>query len=317
MISPLRRATINVPTGKMDEARAFYETVLGMNVFFQNLFESKEGIGGGEAELLGLQGDVRNRIVVLQQGDSTVGMVGLHEFLHPDMEIQPLVKSAGLPYPLIFVFAVEGIAGIQARAEAFGCEILMPVHEWEIPGKGMAKGLLFLDPIGVVMDLTEMPGSSAGSTIKISPVRRVTVPVPTGKMSQCRRFYEEAFEMKPYYDSIIEGKGERSGLGVGDYSVHLVSEQQAGTTEGMVGLIDYLEPKIDVRPYARSAKGAYPVAFVFLVDDMATVFARAAKLSPLVICPPLAYEVPGRGLMKGATLLDPAGVLVNLAELPS
>jgi len=319
MIWPVRRAAVNVPKGRMDEVKGFYETVLGMKLFYTNVFESRAGVRSGEAPLLGLEGDLKNRLVVMQQGQSMTGMVGLHEILHPPMDLpaQPYGKPEGLPYPLIFSLDALDIRAVESKAEAYGCQILMPVRERQIPGREPALGLLFLDPLGIVIDLTEVPGLAGTGAVGVSSARAFTVPVPTGTMAECRRFCEQALGMKPYYDAIIGGDGERSGLGLGKHRAHWVIEQQGDSTEGMVGLIEYLEPCMDVRPMARTPEGLFPVVFVVIVDDMADVYERTKELSPEVICPPYVFEAPNRGHLIGATLLDPAGVLIDLTEFPS
>ena len=103
-MASLRRVTVNVPGELAEQEKDFFEKGFGMNVFYENVFESED-----VSNLIGLKGKIKNKITVLQQGEETVGMVGLNEFVEPAVSIKVFEKQEGLPYPLIFVFMVQNI----------------------------------------------------------------------------------------------------------------------------------------------------------------------------------------------------------------
>lgn len=311
MIAPMRRVTVNVPSGRMEEVMAFYRDVFGMHVFFETVFQTKNG-QGGEAMLLGLNFDITNRIVSLQQGNTAAGMVGLHEFIEPPIDVKPFEKREGQPYPVVFIFSVENIEALHERVLKAGAKVISPPYPWEIPGKGMAKGMHFLDPIGVNIEFTEYLSDVEHPTPSVSPVRRVTIPVARGRLGESKRFYEEVMGMRVFYESDLEPD---PGLGAGDFPNHLASMQQGDSVAGMVGLIEYGHPEMDIKPFSRTPEGLFPVAFIFLTDDVEADFARAKAFGAPVVCPPVSYDIPQRGISVGTTFIDPNGVLVSLTQL--
>jgi hypothetical protein len=121
----------------------------------------------------------------------------------------------------------------------------------------------------MLMDLTQLPVDHPTNPVgDISAIRRITLPVPNGRMAEVIAFYTANLSLKVFYDAIIAKKGSDSGLGVGDYRVRLVSMQAGDRTEGMVGLMEYLQPVMPIDPFQPFANHCYPVAFDFVTEAL-------------------------------------------------
>jgi predicted enzyme related to lactoylglutathione lyase len=81
-------------------------------------------------------------------------MVGLLEYLEPEMEIRPFVKRQGHPYQVIFVFTVDDMGCVLSKAAAFGSTVIGR-RRYDIPSRGRADGAMITDPNGVLIDLTQ------------------------------------------------------------------------------------------------------------------------------------------------------------------
>lgn len=308
MISPLRRVTLPVTAETMEQSLGYYQQVLGMRTFYDQVQDS-EALGA----LVGLGGQGRARMVVLQQGDSTVGMVGLIQYIKPSLAIPRFDKPAGSPFPLHMIFSAQNVEGIRARAMTFGARVPLPPVLTHYPDRAPVQNMTSFAPTGVWTCTTAF-AQGENNEVSVGPLHRVALPVAKGDIEAPVRFYQDVLGMQIYYDAVIEQKAERSTLEVGDSRVHLVSLRQGDCNEGMVGFMEYLEPALPVPKLVREANGPYPVALVFLTDEMDDVYKRAREAAAPIICPPLVWDIPGRGRTREMTFLDPRGVLVNLIE---
>ena len=308
MISPLRRVT--VPTSRMDDTIRFYTDILGMRVFYDQVMTPEEG----EPSLLGPEGNRPHRLVSLQQDDYDIGMLGLIDYMAPELGVKPWPKKPDAPYPLVFVFAVDDARAIAAKAQQKGYPVVAPPHEWEIPDKGTAVGMSLLDPNGVLVEFTQLPAHDPDQRGPISPLRRVTMQVARDKMQPCIQFYEQALGMMTYYENIIASEPGQSSLGLpGVVKTHLVSLQQGGNRFGMVGLLEYLKPKVEVTAYAKKPGYPYEVILVFVVDNMDEVLARVAAYGGTLLARKR-YQIPQRGMADGTMIADPNGVAIDLTQ---
>lgn len=308
MISPMRRVTL--PTIKMEETIQFYTDVLGMKTFYDQIMVPESGT----QSLLGPEGNAPHRLVSLQQGDSTVGMLGLLDYMQPELGIKPFEKKPGMPYPIIIIFLVDDVKEIATKVRNSGYKIIGGPQKWEIPGKGPGAGMSFLDPNGILVELTQLPSRDPDQRGPISPIRRVTIPVAKGKMGESIRFYQKALGMKVYYDNVVVTDLDKSLLGIpGIVKTRLVSLQQGENRFGMVGLLEYFEPEMEVKPFVKRPGYPYEVIFVFVVDDMEDVLSKATALGSTVLARKT-YNIPQRGKADGAMITDPNGVVIDLTQ---
>jgi predicted enzyme related to lactoylglutathione lyase len=308
MSYPMRRVTI--PTVKMDETIQFYHDVFGMTVFYDQLMEPV----AGSPSLLGPEGDHPHRLVSLQQGDSVIGMMGLIDYRQPELNIRPFEKKPGSVFPLIVVFTVDDLAAVADKVRKTGCPIIGQARKWEIPGKGMGAGMSFVDPNGVLVELTQLPERDPQQKGPVSCLRRVTVPIVRGKMPETIRFYQEVFGLSVFYDGIVATPPGESMLGLPEaVETRIVSMAQGDTRYGMAGFLEYLEPDVQWQPFTKKAGYPYEVIFVFMVDEMDKVITKAKELGGRLLARKT-YEIPQRGKADGVMLADPNGVVIDLTQ---
>lgn len=309
MSYPMRR--ISLPTVKIEETIRFYQDVFGMTVFYDQVMEPVPGT----ESLLGPEGLKPHRIVSLQQGNSVTGMMGLIDYMQPELGIKPFVKEENGPFPVVVVFLVEDIEAVAQKVRKTGYRIVGGPSSFEIPGVGTGAGMSFVDPNGVLVELTQLPKKDPQLTEPISSIRRVTVPVVKGTMDKTVAFYEKVFGLKVYYDDVVVSEPDKSLLDLpGVVRTRLVSLQSNDERFGMVGLIEYLEPDVQWQGFSKKKGYPYEVIFVFLVDDMNDVITKATAEGGKLLARKL-YEIPQRGMVDGAMLEDPNGVVIDLTQM--
>lgn len=311
MINPMRRVTIPVPQEKWEDSLRFYQQVLGMEVFYEADFGTS-----AQAAMLGLAGPLDAHLTVMRYPGSEIGMVGLMNYRQPQVVAPVLGKPEGKPFPIYFVCSAQNAAEVHARALAFGSKVLRPPTVTQPFGGPSTRMMICLDPNGIYVELMESPINDTAPG-RVGPLRRVTVAVPSGMMDEAMEFYSHVMGLKPLIDRESAGTAEKSALGVGDFRLRIVSLQQGDVDHGMVGLMEYYEPQLDVRPLARAAGEPFPVTFIFLTDDVQAVLARVKEKGAPIVSPPLTFEIPGRGLATEMTCLDPLGVLLTFTQLPA
>jgi predicted enzyme related to lactoylglutathione lyase len=177
--------------------------------------------------------------------------------------------------------------------------------------------MVCLDPNGVYVELMESTVND-GVAGRGGPLRRVTIPVPPGTCDAAVSFYTDLMGLKPLIDRELSGTPQTSvlssSLGIGDFRLRIVSLQQGDVDHGMVGLMEYFEPKLKVEALGRAANEPFQATFVFLTDDIQAVQARAQALGAPIVCPPLAVDIPQRGQALEMTCLDPNGVLLAFTQ---
>jgi len=294
----------------MQASIKFYRDVVGMTVFYDQTFNPEPSI----ESLLGPEGNAPHRLVSLQQGDSTVGMLGLLDYMQPQLGTHPFIKKPGMPYPIIIVIFVDDAKAIAGRVQAAGGKVVGPLKEVEIPGRGTMAAMTFVDPNGVLVELNQFPHRDPQQAGLVSPLRRVTIPIARGKMEESIRFYQQVMGLKVFYDDMVVSMPGQSMLGIpGVVRTRVVSLQRGDSRFGMVGLIDYLEPEMDIEPLIKKPGYPYEVLLVFIVDDMAEVLSQATALGSTVLARKQ-YHIPQRGMADGAMITGPGGVVIDLTQ---
>ena len=307
MISPVRRTTLVV--SDMDQSLSFYRDLLGMQVFYDHEIQAE-----APAKLMGVP-DCRVRLVSLQSDDSVNGMVGLLSFLSPPIKPRSQIQEHISDPDAALLFMADDI-DIQStfhHLKQAGCEIVCPPLEYSVPERGPLCGFTCKDPDGLLLALMRFgPLGQPGGQVKASPTRRTTIVV--GDMEASLKFYQDTLGLRVFYDQEIVSEEEGRLLGVPGAGIRIVSLQAGTDEEGMVGLMQFIFPDVDPRAQVRSLAAAPDLFLIFLTDDILGVHARLVQSGADVKCPPIEYEIPGRGTSAGLTCYDPNGVLVEFTQ---
>jgi len=295
----------------MEESIKFYTDVFGAKIFYDQTMSNEPGV----ISLLGPEGSSTHRLVSLQQGDSTVGMIGLLEFQDPKIEVKPFAKKPGMPYPMVYVIRVDDVEQVAAKVRQWGCHIIRGPALHEVPEQGTSGSLVIVEPNGIVLELSQPPAWEPQHPRPTSPMLRATIAVAQDKMKPSIKFYQDVFGMSPMMDREITFEPGLFPLGdPGKVVVRLVVMQQGDSQVGNVGLMTYLEPDMEIEPFIKQPGSPYPVLFVFMVDDMDAVATRALSLGGTLIARKT-YDIPQRGIAEGATIIDPNGVVIDLTKI--
>lgn len=307
MISPVRRTTIVV--SDLEKSLHFYKDLLGMTVFYDQNIEAE-----ASARLLGIPG-ASTRLVSLQADESVNGMVGLLHFYTPEVKPRAVI-NAEISDPdtaLLFMADDIDVTGTYECLKNAGTEIICAPMVYDVPEKGPISGFTCKDPDGVLVAVMRFgEPAQAGGTVKASPTRRTTIVV--GDMERSIAFYRDVVGLKVYYDQRISSPEEGRMLGVKDAAIRIVSLQSGDSAEGMVGLMSFESPQIKSREAVGRLVSEPDVLLIFLTDEIEAVHDRMAAYGARVKCPPLEYEIPGRGISAGLTCYDPDGIVLEFTQ---
>jgi catechol 2,3-dioxygenase-like lactoylglutathione lyase family enzyme len=309
MISPSRRTSIIV--GDMDKALRFYRDLLGMNVFYDQVVDAE-----ATGQLLGVPG-AKIRIVSLAVGGSTNGMVGLISFLSPSLAPRQEARSITTDPDVLLLFMSQDIDLVRTHAALAetGTQIVCPPTAYEVPERGTISGFTCIDPDGITVALMRfgpVEGTDGTQKITASPIRRTSLVV--GDLERSRSFYESVLGMKVFYNQVIESEVEGRLLGIPGATVHVVSLQSGEAAEGMVGLLSVKSGSVNPRKAIRQAVKVPDVVLVFITDEIEAVYQRLQTWGATIQCPPVEYEIPGRGTCVGLSVYDPDGILIEFTQ---
>jgi catechol 2,3-dioxygenase-like lactoylglutathione lyase family enzyme len=152
----------------------------------------------------------------------------------------------------------------------------------------------------------------SGGRVKASPTRRTTIVV--GDMDASIKFYRDTLGLTVFYDQQIASAEEGQLLGFPGARIRIVSLKSESSEEGMVGLMQFLKDDVNPRAKIRQLLAHPDLFLIFLTDDIQAVHARLLQNGADIKCPPIEYEIPGRGISAGLTCYDPNGVLVEFTQ---
>jgi|GEM_PF-1078375 len=307
MISPVRRTTIVV--GDIEQSLCFYQKLLGMQVFYDQRIQAEAA-----AKLMGVPG-AHVRLVSLQSDESVNGMVGLLTFLSPRINPRADIQKQNSNPDAALLFMADDI-DVQAtfeRLRAAGVEIVCPPLEYTVPERGALCGFTCKDPDGLMVALMRFGSlQHTGGRAKASPIRRTTIVV--ADMAASLKFYRDTLGLTVFYDQNIDSEEEARLLGVPGARVRIVSLQAEDKEEGMVGLMQFINPDLNPRAQIRPLVAHPDLFLIFLTDDIESVHERMVQSGAGVKCAPIEYEIPGRGISAGLTCYDPDGILVEFTQ---
>lgn len=307
MTHPIRRVTIVV--SDLEKSLFLYRDLLGMQVFYDQIIKSE-----ATSMLLGVP-HAEVRIVSLQEENTTVGMIGLLDFLTPSIKPRKEIKSR-LHHSDIFLLMMSENIDIKRtfyHLKDSGIKILCPPLEYEVPQRGLISGFTCLDPDGVSLAIMRFGSlKKSEGKIKGSPLRRVSLVVDD--LDRSLFFYRDILGLKIFYDQEILSEEEGKMLGIPGARVRIVSLQGDHSTIGMVGLLSIISPPIQPRKIIRQFIQAPDIILIFNTEDIETIFKKVQDAGVPIQSPPIEYEIPGRGLCAGFSCYDPNGILVEFTQ---
>jgi catechol 2,3-dioxygenase-like lactoylglutathione lyase family enzyme len=257
----------------------------------------------------------RVRLVSLQGAESVSGMVGLLCFLSHPLAPRGRIGELGLPLDTVLLFMPEDpdIGALYARVCDRGAPIVSPPVQYDTPRRGPAVGFSCKDPDGVLVAVVRF-GTLApdGMTAAVGPLRRTTIVVDDIEASLA--FYRDILGFGVFTDQRTASEGEARLLGVPGARVRIVSLQSQGAVQGMVGLMAFEEPPLTPRSRIREILSEPDVLFIFMTERISDLHERLKRNGVPVRCPPIEYEIPGRGVCAGMTCCDPDGIVVEFTQ---
>ncbi len=148
-------------------------------------------------------------------------------------------------------------------------------------------------------------------------VKRTTLIVRD--MDASRRWYEYVMGMTVWMDTevTLSGGGMAAGK-VGDLT-HLVIMRCADPTIGMIGLLQWVDPRLPAPEKIPTSVTYGNPTFVVGSDDVTTVYERATELGTHIHSAPREWSIRGQnGRMKyflGLSLFDPDGYFYECNQL--
>lgn len=110
-----------------ERSLGFYRDVLGLSVWYDDQIElSGVGLAAGK------QGDL-TRLVIMQSRDPVVGMIGLLQFVAPELPLPTPRTRLGIG-DIVFVLQGDDVAGVHRKAIDFGVRIHAAPHEFSVRG---------------------------------------------------------------------------------------------------------------------------------------------------------------------------------------
>ena len=129
-------------------------------------------------------------------------------------------------------------------------------------------------------------------------------------MQATRRWYEEVLGMTVWMDTEFVLSGDGIAIGKPGDRTLLVIMRAEDPRIGMIGFIEWLEPKMEMPPVPTTTQPGMPI-FVVETEDAVEIAKRAKALGTRVFAEPHEWSTRGaRGEMKyfiGTSLFDPDG----------
>ncbi|MBK6597421.1 MAG: VOC family protein [Proteobacteria bacterium] len=146
-------------------------------------------------------------------------------------------------------------------------------------------------------------------------IKRTTLLVRSCERSST--FYRDVFGMTVYYDDVIELGGVGLAAGNKGDKTHLMIMRADDPVIGMVGLLEFTEPRLPAPP-RRERLGIGDLVFVMQGDDAQGVYRRAIQFGARIHAPPHAYEVRGADgsqlSMTTVSLWDPDDYFIEFNQ---
>lgn len=135
-------------------------------------------------------------------------------------------------------------------------------------------------------------------------------------MKRSRAFYQDCLGMTVYYDDEVIVSGDGLPAGEPGSKTHLIILKCQDPVIGMIGLLEFLEPRLPEPPQHKERVGIGDTVFVMDVDDVDTVYERLVANDFPLYAAPHEWEIRAANgqikRMKSVSLFDPDGYFVEL-----
>jgi predicted enzyme related to lactoylglutathione lyase len=285
----------------------FYQEVLGLKVFYDGTMSNAPGV----KSLLGPEGRFPQRVVSLQQNGYDHGMVGLLEYVGSDFTVHPLQRPAGGAFPVAIYFQVGDLTAVYHQVQRLKAPVVAGPVRKVIPRKGIWHAMSFLDPNGVLVMAVEGEGLKGLAT---SPIRSVSIHLEATRLEATLRYWKETLDLKVLADEEHTSQPGESLLGfTGRVVTRTVSLGQETGQSGLVSFTVYREPEVDARPFVKREGYPYELIYVFRIGDMDRTLDSALANGGCLLGR-REYEIPMRGMVEGAMVTDPNGIVLDLTR---
>ncbi len=135
-------------------------------------------------------------------------------------------------------------------------------------------------------------------------------------MKRSREFYEDCLGMTVYYDDEVIVSGDGLPAGEPGSRTHLVILRCQDPVIGMIGLLEFLEPRLPEPAVSKRRLGIGDTVFVMDVDDVDAVYEKLVANEFKLYATPHEWEIrAANGQMKrmrSISLFDPDGYFIEL-----
>ncbi len=146
-------------------------------------------------------------------------------------------------------------------------------------------------------------------------VKRTTLII--SNMERSISFYRDVLQMSVWYDDNIVLSGTGLAAGAKGDQTHLVIMKAADPIVGMVGLLEFTEPRMPDQPQ-RERLSIGDIIFVMQGEDVQGVYERALAFGTRIYAAPHAYSVRGANgqqiSMTSLSLWDPDDYFIEFNQ---
>jgi catechol 2,3-dioxygenase-like lactoylglutathione lyase family enzyme len=306
----LKRTTLIVEDVR--RSIAFYRDVLGMKLYYDQPMTV-----GGKVIPAGVPG-AHVHLGIMEGNHADVAKIGLLQWTDPplDKPQTPYRKRMGIG-DIVIVTETPDLKGLYERLKASpDCHIHCPPHDWSVPtpdGKGQIEmtTLAFFDPDGFFFEVNHkrnMPNVAQFA------IRRTTLIVRDIDLSV--DFYRNVMGMELWYDQKMSVGGQVLPAGEPGAKVRVAILKGADPVVGMLGIMAFLDPPIEIPPLPKRPLQIRDSIFVASAKDVNEIHRRMTGAPAHICCPPSDDSVPAADgtTLKLTTMsfFDPDGYFYEL-----
>jgi len=141
-------------------------------------------------------------------------------------------------------------------------------------------------------------------------------------MEESIKFYRDLLGMEVYSEGAVRSSdfiGKLLGITGEEVKFQLVALKGEGSVVGTIGLMSILDPEVKPRQQVQKATSNIDMVIIpqtnMTADEIDKLYQKMKDAGVNIICPPVERGVPGKGMSKRFTCLDPNGVLLEISNI--